>query len=527
MLFSKGLNTIKKSLKRFVGLFLIGQIFLVGAILQTDSTTYSDVPDYSNETDSYEMVTPRKKLTEFESVGETKTKTKKVKFKEATITSVSFKKGNPFSHVELALSENVKIYKKNQGGKLLRIRIMPTLKMLSNDIKRELEERFTKFSIYRTDKYTELVFAAYGRLGNPYIAESKANSKFKLLIPYREVYSDFPIHSGKRIEDGLTYYRDRVPVEKGRRTDVHILRVEPLTNALKVFPVLANEGICQKEVLSSMAKRYNAVAAINGAYFTSRGDPIGTLIINHRLVSSPLYKRSVFGITKDDGIVFGNPDFKGILKSDRVTMHIDAVNQPRHGDQLVIYTPEYAESTLTTERGLELILVKGKVVGIHSRDALIPPDGVVVSAGGAKVQELEHVRLGEKVNLDYSIDKPWNVIKHAVCGGPRLVLNGKRDINGKEERFSNSIIYGRHPRTAVALTFDGDLLFIVVDGRTKRNAGMKLKELANYLVKLGARQAINLDGGGSSSMIIKGRIVNHPSDGGERRISNGILITKR
>ena len=56
---------------------------------------------------------------------------------------------------------------------------------------------------------------------------------------------------------------------------------------------------------------------------------------------------------------------------------------------------------------------------------------------------------------------------------------------------------------------------------------MKLKELSDYLIRLGARQAINLDGGGSSSMIIKGRIVNHPSDGGERRISNGILITRR
>jgi len=172
-------------------------------------------------------------------------------------------------------------------------------------------------------------------------------------------------------------------------------------------------------------------------------------------------------------------------------------------------------------------LVKGKIVGIHKNDALIPPDGVVISAGGEKAAMLAQLNLGQSVELDYSIDKPWNSIRHAVCGGPRLLENGKTSINGKEEKFDSSIVNGRHPRTAVALTFDGDLLFIVVDGRSKRSAGMKLDELASYLRTIGARHAINLDGGGSSSMIVKGRTVNSPSDGGERRISNGILITNR
>jgi exopolysaccharide biosynthesis protein len=158
---------------------------------------------------------------------------------------------------------------------------------------------------------------------------------------------------------------------------------------------------------------------------------------------------------------------------------------------------------------------------------LIPPDGVVVSAGGSKVAELAQLKLGDTVELDYSIDKPWDGIRHAVCGGPRLLEDGRISINGKEEKFDSSIVSGRHPRTAVALTFDGDLLLVVVDGRSKRNAGMKLDELATYLRILGARHAINLDGGGSSSMIVKGKTVNSPSDGRERRISNGILITNR
>ena len=182
---------------------------------------------------------------------------------------------------------------------------------------------------------------------------------------------------------------------------------------------------------------------------------------------------------------------------------------------------------MTSEIGKEFVIVKGKIVGVHTKDALIPPDGVVVSAGGVKASLLSSLNLGQTVELDYSIDKPWNSIKHALCGGPRLLANGKVSINGVEEKFDNSIINGRHPRTAVAMTFDGDLLLIVVDGRKKDSIGMKLSELAEYLQRLGCMHAINLDGGGSTAMYLNGKIINRPSDGSERRISNGILVTKR
>jgi exopolysaccharide biosynthesis protein len=370
-----------------------------------------------------------------------------------------------------------------------------------------------------------MLFAANGRIGNPYVATDSAGL-FRLSVPFQKHEKIFLLGTGEKVADGVSYYRDRTRINNSF-ADVHVLRIQPFTDKIKVLPVLANEGIAQKERLSSMVNRYNAVAAINGAYFTSRGDPIGTLIINRQLISSPLYDRSVFGVTDDDTMVFGNPEFDGTFKASDVSLKIDAVNQPRLADKLVVYTPEYARSSLTPAKGLELVLVRGRIVGIHRNDTLIPPDGVVVSASGVKAEALKHLRLGEKVELDYSVEKPWNLIKHAVCGGPRLVSDGKTDINGKEEKFSNSIVYGRHPRTAVAITFNGDLLFVVVDGRSKRSVGMKLEELASYLRKLGARHAINLDGGGSSSMIINGKTVNKPSDGGERRISNGILVTKR
>ncbi|GAB4268968.1 MAG: hypothetical protein Kow0029_04710 [Candidatus Rifleibacteriota bacterium] len=520
---------IKPTLKQFMLLLIIGQIFLVGAIMKSDTVTYSDIDNWEPGEQELEMRSPQ--LSEPESELDQLEEDQMPEPENAEedsmvkVEDVSFRTEENYEIADFRLSGNVKIYRKNQGGKLLRVRVIPAIEALEEYQRKELEKHFKKFSIYQTDKYSEMVFAAQGRIGNPYIATDSLGF-FKLSIPYQPETKTFALPGGEKVADGVTYYRDRTRVGDGY-ADVFILRIEPFSNSIKVIPVLANEGIAQKEVLSSMAKRYNAIAAINGAYFTSNGDPIGTLIINRHLVSSPLYKRSVFGITEDETLVFGNPDFSGKIKAANLSLEIDAINQPRKYDSLVIYTPEYARSTLTREDGIELVLVKGKIVGIHKRNALIPPDGVVVSAGGAKAEQLAKLRLGQSVAIDYSMQKPWNQIKHAVCGGPRLVSDGKIDINGTQEKFSSSIIHGRHPRTAVAITFDGDLLFVVVDGRSKRSKGMKLRELASYLRKLGVRHAINLDGGGSSSMIVKGRTVNRPSDGEERRISNGILVTEQ
>jgi len=519
-------------LRQLLLLLIIGQIFLVGAVMQTEEVVYKDAEDWSVEDSrQFDMRGPAVsgKDSDIEQLSEDQMPEPESEPEDIVIQpeilSVRFRTEEAFEIAEFELSHSVKVLRRSQGGKLLRMRIMPGLRKIDPQFLEQLQKKFNKFTVHQTNKYSEMVFAARGRIGDPYTA-SETSGLFRVCVPYQLEKAKFALTAGEKVVDGVTYYRDRPKTGAGC-TDAHILRIEPFSRLTRVFPVLAHEGIAQKETLSSMAKRYNAIAGINGAYFTPRGDPIGTLIIDRRLISSPLYRRSVFGVSEDDTLIFGNPDFSGTLRAGDMSIGIDAVNQPRRGDQLVVYTPEYSRSTLTPERGIEIVLVKGKIVGIHANDALIPPDGVVVSAGGEKAELLKSLKLGQTVSLDYSIDKPWDTIRHAVCGGPRLVSDGRRDINGREEKFDNSIINGRHPRTAVALTFDGDLLMIVVDGRSKRNSGMKLDELADYLRVLGVRHAINLDGGGSSSMIVKGRIVNSPSDGSERRISNGILITSR
>jgi exopolysaccharide biosynthesis protein len=108
-----------------------------------------------------------------------------------------------------------------------------------------------------------------------------------------------------------------------------------------------------------------------------------------------------------------------------------------------------------------------------------------------------------------------------VGAGPRLVEAGAANI-GDGENFAHAKV--RHPRTAFATTNRGTMLFVTVDGRQERSAGMTLEELATELVRLGAVEAINLDGGGSTTMVAAGVIRNKPSDGQERPVSDALLI---
>lgn len=441
------------------------------------------------------------------------------------VLSYKISQRGAFDLFELDLTSNIRLVKQRQSSHYLVFQIVPMLKPINFAIWKAFKANFNQFNIEQRAGYTEIFLSSDKRLGSPY-TEKLPNGRMKICIPklVRQIKQNSP--QEKIISDGIRYFQDVTTVSDSKQTNIYAIKIAPTKFSEIVTPSLAHEGIARKECLSSMAKRYKAICGINAGFFASKGNPLGVLIINRKLLSSPIYGRSVFGVTDDNQIVFGNPEFSGNLNCGNLNVAIDGVNQPRKAGNLVIYTAEYAESTMTEDDGIELILIKGKVVGIQNMNSAIPPDGIVVSAGGEKAQMLKSIKLGSSINLNYSVDGHWNSIKHAIGGGPRLIKDGKIFINGEEEHFNSSIISGRHPRTAVGITFDGALILLVADGRTKESTGMTLHELASYMKSIGVENAINLDGGGSSTMWVTGKIVNTPSDGAERAISNGILISK-
>lgn len=122
----------------------------------------------------------------------------------------------------------------------------------------------------------------------------------------------------------------------------------------------------------------------------------------------------------------------------------------------------------------------------------------------------------------------WKM-KTAVGGGPVLVQNNKVQISNDEERkFSGKAINDRHPRTAIGYTNDNKIIILVAEGRSETASGLTLTQEAQILTDLGCKEALNLDGGGSTCMLLNGKQTNRPSDKeGERAVPSVFIIEKK
>src|SRR5690606_23184981 len=136
-------------------------------------------------------------------------------------------------------------------------------------------------------------------------------------------------------------------------------------------------------------------------------------------------------------------------------------------------------------------------------------------------QALEgNISKGDTVKILVNITPSIPRLDQMIGGHPRMIINGVVDMNPDD-----ALVFNRHPRTAVGINQDTSKLYIiVVDGRQVTSAGMTLFELADYMLSIGCYNAMNLDGGGSSTMVVRGEIENSPSDGIERDVANALMV---
>ena len=129
--------------------------------------------------------------------------------------------------------------------------------------------------------------------------------------------------------------------------------------------------------------------------------------------------------------------------------------------------------------------------------------------------------------LQYTKARIWKV-RDAIGAGPALVINGKVHITSEEEVFFGTSIPKTHPRSAIGYTEDGTLILMVVDGRQENSRGVTLEELAGLVHSLNVLEAINLDGGGSATLVVNGTLINRPTGGTtEREVMSAIAtLTK-
>jgi hypothetical protein len=354
----------------------------------------------------------------------------------------------------------------------------------------------------------------------------------------------------RSIAPGILLYRLEDPklVNPEGPLSIWLLRLD--ASRVDLQAALANDEIMGTETVAGVAERHRALAATNAGFFLPNGDPAGVLTLDGRLVSDMRRPRGAVGISKGpSGLKLSFARLRAtaalVLQNGRTKtrLSIDGIDTTRIRGQLMLFSPSYHANTDTAKGGLEWAVDAGpgqslRVVSGPHRDGKtpIPRKGFVLSFGGDTVPaSLALLRRGARVSLEIAYDpvegepKTWVTAQDIVGGAGLLIRDGKDVEDWSVETFNQGFAENRHPRTLIGTAADSTIWLVTVDGRQPQlSVGMTLVELRELARRLGLVNALNLDGGGSTTMWVQGQVVNSPSDPtGPRKVSDALLVYAR
>ena len=336
------------------------------------------------------------------------------------------------------------------------------------------------------------------------------------------------------IAPGVTYRERRWVTNGDGPFTMQVVEVDPREPNLILLPVRARDRAIGKETTSSLARRYGAAAAVNGGYFVVSssatafaGQSSGAYMWNGEVVSGTSLVRSALVRCAEGGVAIDQVRFSGQVSNGDGSATLTGLNRARSTQDLLWLRPIFGAKTQTGASGVEALLdPSGRVTRLVDGEgnAEIPPDGSVLSGSGAgatflRARATVGTLMSTRPALALETVNGCNPVDE-IGGGPTIVTAGQVDVG--DEKFGHETT--RNPRTAFAVTARGTWLLVTLDGRQPSSQGMRLDELAAELVTLGAVRAVNLDGGGSTTMVVRDAVRNAPSDGPEREVSDGLLL---
>jgi hypothetical protein len=317
-------------------------------------------------------------------------------------------------------------------------------------------------------------------------------------------------------------------------TLVHVMAFDPVRGGFEIRPALAGESVTERTSVARIASAHGAVAAVNGGFFCPQaGAPLGMLVIDGEWIRLPLPQRPVLAVMRDGRCEIARVEVQARANfSGLGFLVITGLNENEtRRDGLVVYTRRFgAKIAGVPGRTRLLVSGRGRVIfkETEGREVPIPPDGMVLSGTGTKAEALAKVPLGCEVQVTFRTRPEWPELLHAVGGGPLLVSGGHVVLDPRREGFRADVTAGRHARTAIGLKADGRVVLIAAEGgRGGRGPGLTLTELANLMLQLGCKAAMNLDGGGSTTLVVQGEVVNACADGFPRAVSNALVVIPR
>lgn len=345
------------------------------------------------------------------------------------------------------------------------------------------------------------------------------------------------------IGPGVVYYHEQVPTGP---LNFDILKIDLTQAGIHLETVKGMDRLLQLERTSSMSARYDkeghrVIAGTNGDYWnTTNKVLLHNQISNGEIVNKEKNTSGagLFMINGSNTPYIGRHNvllMKGVLKiGENTPLNIDSFNIINYTSGVVLYN-SYVGAQTPVPSGITQLVVSPVdgwkvndtteciVNSISTGGALnIVKGSAVIAANGSSASYLEQAVVGEKVKIyNYVQASPINNITQAIGGSESII------INGVKQNFTSGSAAVKHPRTVIGYTQDQRYLYIVtVDGRQNDwSVGMDLNEMGTYLKnRFNLYQAINLDGGGSTTMVVHGEVKNRFSDPTERTVCNGIFV---
>lgn len=358
------------------------------------------------------------------------------------------------------------------------------------------------------------------------------------------------------IENGIVYKKI---INRIDTLSIDILKIDLSAKEYELRTVKADNLLNAKETTSEMVNAltdsgYNVVAAINADFFEADGEIINNMISEGKYVKavkftdSPFnpFVNTQFAITEEKKLLMEQFVFSGqLILPNGISEPINRINSKADSNSVTLYnsfqgghSPTAPESWFVSEITLESIRENYDTLFYIVSDSFqyggntkINSD-FILSANNKYARYIEtEIKTEDTLRIILRMNPNYLNINSLIGGWPRLVKDGKNLISindsfeGSLPRFSNN----RHPRTGIGFSKDSSaIFFITVDGRQQTSRGMTLLEFADLMIAEGIYQGLNLDGGGSTTMVINNKIVNSPSDKtGERKVGNCIVLVKK
>jgi hypothetical protein len=311
------------------------------------------------------------------------------------------------------------------------------------------------------------------------------------------------------------------------------LEINPTVVGLSLKPIWANpETQTGIATLIQTAQRYLAVAAINGGYFNRNNKlPLGAIRRDNHWVSGPILNRGAIAWNDSGEYYFGRLTLnETLITSNNERLSILFLNSGYVQNGIARYTPIWGSTyTPLTDNEIILIVRKDQIINQlpGSKASVtripIPQDGYLLSLRGTAATNTSKLPIGTKVSLtSTTTPADFSRYPHIIGAGPLLVQNRQIVLNAKAETFSDAFTAEKAVRSAICTTTTGNLIIAAVHNRAGGNSPT-LAEHAQLMQVMGCVNALNLDGGSSTSLYLGGQLLDRSLNTAPR-VHNGIGI---